>query len=142
LGEKNAPGDAASGAFTDYQYNLSLGMDNDTTVQRGFAVAALTQVSSTVLANDAVSSYSDSYSAGCSGVGLGAPGYTCAPDHAVYDTGFTGSSQRHLETQNFVFTDGHVKAYRSQNETTSAAVWNYATPGSTSGNSPTYNPAL
>ena len=135
--ETNAPGGAASSAYSDYQYNLLLGFDQATSAERGLAISALTQSALTVMANDSVTSYPDNYSAGCGGTP--APAFTCAAAKAVYDNGFTGSSQRHLETQNFLFTDGHVKSYKGQNTTTSAAVWNYATPGSTSGSGPTYN---
>jgi prepilin-type N-terminal cleavage/methylation domain-containing protein/prepilin-type processing-associated H-X9-DG protein len=136
--EKNAMDTNTAGSgYTDYSYNLTLGYDNATSVIRGLNMSALTQSALTVLACDSASSYADNYSAGCTGIT-----YTCAAGKAVFDGAqFTGSTQRHLETQNYLFTDGHVKAYKGQDSTTSAAVYNYATPGSTCGSTPSYNTA-
>lgn len=52
----------------------------------------------------------------------------------------TPMAQMHLGGVNYTFTDGHVKWYKSANEYESAVVWNVVTPGSMSGNSPTFNP--
>ncbi len=48
-------------------------------------------------------------------------------------------AQRHLETQNFVFCDGHVKSYKGANANTSAKVWNVVTPRTQSLGDPTFN---
>lgn len=49
-------------------------------------------------------------------------------------------AQLHLGGVNYAFADGHVKWYKSANEYQSASVWNVVTPGSVSGNAPTFNP--
>ncbi|RYY16877.1 MAG: hypothetical protein EOO04_26280, partial [Chitinophagaceae bacterium] len=49
-------------------------------------------------------------------------------------------ARRHLDTHDVLFCDGHVKAYRGLTDTQSSAVYSYGTPGSVSGNSPTFNP--
>lgn len=49
--------------------------------------------------------------------------------------------ERHLDGVNYAFADGHAKWYKSSSPTESAVVWNAVTPGSISGNDPTFNPA-
>ena len=137
--ETTAPQSATSATpgYTDYNYNLLLGY-NPAPVDRnrGLAIATLTQSALTVLAADAVGDYADSWESGCGGTtACAAPGGL-----AVTRSEHTGAPQRHLETQNFLFTDGHVKAIKGANTSTSAGVYNNGTPGSTSGNSATYNP--
>ena len=86
-----------------------------------------------MLSFDKSADYADSWSSGCN------PNVTtCTAGLAVFSSGVP---QRHLETQDYLFCDGHVKAYKGQTLTQSAAVYNYATPASTSGNSPTFNVA-
>ncbi len=129
---------ANSNAYTDYQYNLVLGFEQNTGKRRGLPLSILTHPSVTVLANDSSTTYPDAYSAGCPG---DTPAWICAPGKAMYNGQFAGSTERHMKTQNFLFTDGHVQAYEALTKTISASVWNYATPGKTSGGDPTYNVA-
>jgi prepilin-type processing-associated H-X9-DG protein len=135
--EANPPEGPKSSAYTDYQYNLLLGLDQKTSAPRGLAVSALTQPALTVLANDSPACYPDGSTPGCAGYPN--PTYTCAAGKAMYTSSPLGPCQRHMKGQNFLFTDGHVAAYRGETPTKSAEVWNYATPGSTSLSDPTYN---
>ena len=137
--EKHPPEGPNSSAYTDYQYNLLLGYDQKTSAERGLPLSALTQPALTVIANDGATGYPDAATPGCAG--WPNPTFTCAAGKAAYTNSPIGPCQRHASTQNFLFTDGHVKACKSQSASQSAEVYNYATPGSTSGRSPTYNTA-
>ncbi len=120
---------------TDYSYNLVLGYDIPTYTNRGLSVAAVNRVSTTVMIVDHSAAFADAWTMGCDG---GA--FPCAsPGLATFSYGDGKSAQRHLETQNVLFCDGHVKAYRGQTPSMSAAIYNWVTPGSTSGNNPTFN---
>ena len=111
----------------DYSYNLTLGWDNGN--NRGLAIAALTQTSLTVMAIDNEVGYGDGWSSACN------PGtVTCAAALGIFGG---KAAQRHLETQNALFCDGHVKAYKGQSPTTSAVIYNTCTPGSAGGATPT-----
>lgn len=138
--EKNPPPASeppGQAGYSDYGYNLYLGYDTSASDSRGLSLSSLTQSAVTVLAADAANGYGDSWNTGCPG-----NGFSCAAGLAVFDGAqYKGSTQRHLETQNYLLADGHVKAYRGQSDTQSAAVYNYSTPGSTSGSSPTFNTA-
>lgn len=137
--EKHPPEGSNSAAYTDYQYNLLLGYHQKTSAMRGLPLSALTQPALTVMANDAATGYPDSSTPGCAG--WPNPTFTCAPGKAAYTNSPIGPCQRHVLAQNFLFTDGHVKACKGQSASQSAEVYNYATPGSTSGHNPTYNTA-
>lgn len=137
----------ADPGYTDYAYNLSFGYDQPGD-SRGLAQSALTQSALTVMASDWQSGSGDSWATGTNQV-TPAAGLMNAP---------TGVVQRHLETANFLFADGHVKAYRGQTTTQSATVYTLCTPSTVggtqmpgyscaasgtfaSGSNPTYNPA-
>ena len=116
---------------SDYFYNLDLGYDvGPANAPRGLAISALTQSVLTVMLADGVAGFGDAWATGCGAVTCGTPG------RATFDA---PAAQRHLETQNFLFCDGHVKSYKGQSPTQSAVVWNAGTPGATSGNAPTFN---
>jgi prepilin-type processing-associated H-X9-DG protein len=57
------------------------------------------------------------------------------------------AADRHLGGQNVAFADGHVKWYKaadlgtSADYTESAEIYNGVTPGSVSGQNPTFNPS-
>ena len=140
------PGDSG---YTDYAYNLALGFVSPNT-NRGLAQSALTQPTLTVMAIDWISSTGDSYTSGFTiGTLVGNANLAITNGNAA---------QRHLETQNALFTDGHVKAYKGQTPTQSATIYNTCTPsiaggtasegcsaaqiaaGPVSGQSPTFNP--
>ncbi len=129
------PGD---NGYTDYAYNLSLGWSAVTRAPISVSQAVLTQVASTVQVIDDSSSFGDNWACGCGGSATD----TC-PDAAALARFKGNSAQRHLETQNVLFCDGHVKAYKGATPTQSAAIYNFKTPGSgtgvVSGNSPTFN---
>ena len=131
-----APATATPGdnGYTDYAYNVALG-NASTGVSGGRALSELTQPALSVMVCDYTSGYGDRWTAGCLGTDV------CAtPGLVEFDV---PAAQRHLETQNFLFSDGHVKAYKGATTTKSAAVYNAGTPGSgtgvVSGSSPTFN---
>ncbi len=138
----------------DYAYNLNLGYANNASAK--VAQAVLTQSALTVMvvddssANGNASGRSDNWTAGC-GTSL-----DCASGGLATFNGT--AAQRHLETQNVLFCDGHVKSYKGQTPTQSATIYNgctrataggsvypantsgCASPGTTySGSSPTFN---
>ncbi len=122
--------------YCDYSYNVMFGYDPaPVDKNRGLAIAQLTQSSLTVMAADGTADYADSWETGCPG---GATACPTTPGLAVFRQ---GAAQRHLDTQNFLFADGHVKAIRGATRNLSAGVYNVSTPGSQSGNSGTYNPS-
>ena len=125
----------------DYAYNLLLGWDVPNGKNRGLAIAAVNSVATTVMILDGIARYGDEWSAGC---GIDSGPLPCgAPGLATFGGGDNKAAQRHLETQNVLFCDGHVKAYKGQTPTDSAAIYNSVTPGSgtgvVSGNNPTFN---
>lgn len=156
--ETNGPNNSGPGGtlnpnaagYSDYTYNLSLGYSQQQNM-RGLALAALTQPVLTVMAADYANGNSGSYSMGIAPTGTvnGAPNLVTTVD---------GAAQRHLETQSFLFCDGHVKSYRGQTLNQSATVYNACTPSVAggavypggncpapgtaplSGNNPTFNP--
>ncbi len=134
--------------YTDYAYNLAFGYDQSAD-SRGLSSAALTQSALTVMAMDWISGPGDNWATGSNGV-IPPPGLMITP------AGF-GVTQRHLETHNVLFADGHVKAYRGQTDRQSANVNSLCTPSavggpvvanyacdppgtSVSGSNPTFNP--
>ncbi len=146
---------AAAGA-SDYAYNLGLGIKDTSATADGLALSALTQSSLTVLLAD--SRGNNPNTTRCWDAGNATVFINTYPGLAIFVTeGTTGPSVRHLEGQNFVFTDGHVKWYKGKHATGSSAVYNGCTPGTAggavsrycnlsfqngsavSGNSPTYN---
>ena len=119
------------GGYTDYAYNLNLSSYNYS--NNGLSMAALTQSSLTVMALD--SGYDknsngqgrgDSWEAGCQGnTQCGGAGAL-----AIFSGGI---AQRHLETQNVLLCDGHVKAYKGATVTQSSTIYNGCTPGAVGG---------
>ena len=130
-----------NGAYTDYFYNTMLcnitasgdqgGADANGKVG-GIAQAALLNTSLTVMAGDGESSGATNRSLGCGTYAACAVGN----QKAIIAN---GAATRHLEGQNYLFSDGHVKWYKAQNATTSAKVWNGLTTFTQSGQDPTFN---
>ncbi len=121
---------------SDFAYNLRLGYVNPPVDRSdGLAISSLTQSSLTVAMIDGTARYGDEWTTGCGIDG----GLTCAPGLATFQGSNTGPAQRHLETQNALFTDGHVKAYKGVTPDQSVSIYNAYTPGTTSLNSPTFN---
>ena len=121
------------GGCTDYAYNIAMGADTtgaNAGKPRSISQAVLTQPVLTVMATDYESGFADQASAGC-----GLNTWTCA---AGLELTVGGAAQRHLETQNVLFADGHVKSYKGQTLNQSANVYNVGTPGATSGGNPTF----
>ena len=141
-----APTTPNQGGYTDYAINLTLSYDG--AAARGLSLAALTYPSLTVAlcedfdpnASTSPASLGFFWSAGNAAV---TNGTTVAAGFATFrgTAPNSGAAQRHLDGANFAFTDGHVKWYRGSSSTRSAAVYNWNTPLSTSGNSPTFNPS-
>lgn len=103
--------------YTDYRYNLGLGYEIPTGVVRGLSLAAVTQVAQTVLLCEEVTASSEGWSSGSAGnlTGTGLAVFnTSTADPAV--------AQRHLDGQNYLLTDGHVKWYKAANAITSSVV--------------------
>ena len=110
----------ANNGYTDYAYNSTLG--NDSVGVRSLSIAQLTQTALTVLVFDEFDGPGDSWASGCGYMGKG-----CAAGLATFQS---GSASRHLEGQNFLFADGHVKWNPSWDDTKSKTVYNHCTPGS------------
>ncbi len=127
---------AASGGYSDYAYSVDLGFHfadaaDPGYYNRGLSSAAVQQSSLTVMACDFSSGNSDSWTDGAGVNGL-----------AIFPVNV---ATRHLDTQNFLFCDGHVKSLRGNNNTPaadqsqSAKVYGRTTPLATSLSSPTFN---
>ena len=136
------PSTATSG-YTDYAINLYLTwgeMSADGTVGSAGAksLSVLTQPSLTVMMLDYTSTNpTAAQTVGCTA----ARPCTGSPDLATFPAATATApavALRHLDGMNFSFADGHVKWYKSQSATSSASVYDVATPVTTSGNSPTF----
>ncbi len=128
----------ASVGYTDYAYNIGLGLVPGQ--GSGLALAAITEVSRTVLICDEVGNVAGSNSQHWSGgaVGTSAPA-SITPGLAQFRG--TGTDV-HLDGQNYAFSDGHVKWYKAANNTTSAKVYNLSTTNANiaaSAGNPTFN---
>lgn len=138
--------DSVSGAglanevgYSDYAYNLWLGWTGGPSPSPGstLSLAALTQVSLTVMIHDSLSGNGSTWETGGGSANCGTTACTVNARAVL-----KGGANRHLEGANFSFADGHVKWYRSANNspTAMASVWNVRTDLATSGQSPTFNP--
>ena len=122
------------GFYTDYSSNGGLaGTDDATGISYGSALAQVQQPSSTILANEAFPWTANNripYGAGyaCTGIIGNGKSPNCG-DAALNQT----IAHRHLETANYLFSDGHVKSQRTE------AIYGFATPFTVSGNSPTFH---
>ena len=131
--EPNPPTVPNGTDYSDYAYNLGLGFGDNGTAgggSRSLSQAVLTQPVLTVMALDGQQYRGDNWSAGCGGT------ISCAGALQVVQG--SGAAQRHLETANMLFTDGHVKSYKGQTANQSANVYNLCTPGSAGGATPGY----
>ena len=129
--EPNGPQSCTNGGggCSDYAYNIGLGATNtNPATNRSLSQAVLTQPVLTVMAVDYTSGYGDLASSGCA-----LDSWTCG---AALEVTAGGAAQRHLETQNVLFTDGHVKSYRGQTLNGSATIYNTCTPMIASGTVP------
>ncbi len=124
------------GFYTDYSSNGGLaGTDETTQISYGSPLAQVTSPSLTILAGDAGAWTANNrlpYSNGYSCTGLIGDGTT--PNCGAVALNQT-VAHRHLETANYLFADGHVKALRT------TAIYGFATPFATSGTNPTFHVA-
>jgi prepilin-type N-terminal cleavage/methylation domain-containing protein len=151
--ESGSPTDAAGNGYTDYFYNGLLGggftSGTDTATaggQNGVSQAAATNVASTIMAGDGPSGNAANYSLGFhNGTDAEFAPVTAftTEDKAIFPENV---ATRHLDTQVFLFADGHVKSLRGTNNTPtngstskSNVVWNGYTDFDTSGGDPTFN---
>jgi prepilin-type N-terminal cleavage/methylation domain-containing protein/prepilin-type processing-associated H-X9-DG protein len=132
----------ASG-YTDYAYNLWIG--GYRTIASGdkgpgLSLATFTQPTLSVVLVDHTTYSADRYVTGC------APSYSSCGyfrDATKTDTGLAKipGGIRHLDGANTAFVDGHAKWYKGNPDTdTLSNVYGAGTPGSVSGNNPTFNP--
>jgi len=148
------PGAFMSVGTTDYAYNLWMGYDDHTAnniTAKFLNIAAYTNPSLTVMVMDHTTNNGSRWVTGVvksDGTYDNCAGTTpCAPGLAQFTTatGDTAPARRHLDGQNYVFADGHVKWYKAATDTQSAEVYNVGTfatgTGIVSGNNPTFNPA-
>jgi prepilin-type N-terminal cleavage/methylation domain-containing protein len=146
--------DPASTGYTDYSYNLWLGFPATR------SLSYLTQSALTVLALDArgPANAQSTWTGSSLDFEDGGP-YGTSPGGATAHLAVfadTTGAQRHLEGQNTLLCDGHVKWYKGLNGSTSAAIYSLCTPsasggslvpecgtpttsGPFSGNNPTFN---
>ena len=119
--------------YIDYSYNGWLGIRSEGSA----SLALLTQSALTVMVCDSRGGGHHSDGSPADWIGT-----TLAMDDGMASGGIsahlatfadTTATQRHLEGQNFLFCDGHVKWYKGSNNTTSAVVWSLCTPGSAGG---------
>ena len=124
---------------TDYSYNLNLGYIVGTGAT-SISSAVLTQSSLTVQMIDGIGAGNGNRYAWTNGC---FDNVTCAAGFARFAPTVDKAAQRHLDGQNALFCDGHVKWYKGSSADTSAAIYSGPTPGSgtgiVSGNSPTFN---
>jgi prepilin-type N-terminal cleavage/methylation domain-containing protein/prepilin-type processing-associated H-X9-DG protein len=120
--------------YTDYSYNMMLSSDTGGNVIVGKSLASIEQPTLTVMALDDYSFLAISYNWGC-GIGASCEGPGYAPGPAK-----TGAVKRHLDGQDIVFCDGHVKWYKAATNELFANVYNATTPLTTSLSNPTFNP--
>jgi len=137
--ESTGPTDVGGSYYSDYNYNLFLGWNG----QYGSiaALAGLTSPTLTVAVADYTANSGYTWFTGDYGKNCGTT--TCTPGLATFPK---AAALRHLDGMNYVFTDGHSKWYKAAVDTTtptlgrSASVYNAITPGTTSKQSPTFNP--
>lgn len=118
--------------YSDYAYNVWLGYDGS---NNGKSLSYLTQSALSVMVFDGrggsaelgtARAYEDG---GPFGTGTGNSA------HLAIFQNVSGSAPglRHLDGQNFLFCDGHVKWYKGSDSTHSASVYGYCTPTATGG---------
>ena len=139
--------DPSQVGYTHYSYNMRLTSNNagNASTLFGIHIAALSKPTLTILNIDNRPYNARAYDWGC---GVGAACAIYPAGLARLGNGPASAAQpevtnRHLNGVNIAFTDGHVKWYKSAGADSPllANVYNSMTPGTTSGNNPTFNPA-
>ncbi len=128
--------------YIDYSYNLWVGGYYTTASairQAGLHLSYFTQPTLTVVLCDFSTGTARSYVTG------GNPSYgSTGRLYAPVDTGLAllpEEAIRHLGGANMAFADGHAKWYKGNSDTgLMSNVYGAGTPGSVSGNNPTFNP--
>jgi prepilin-type N-terminal cleavage/methylation domain-containing protein/prepilin-type processing-associated H-X9-DG protein len=135
---------STSSGYTDYAYNLWIGgyrVVASVDKSSGLSLSAFTEPSLSVVLIDHTTYSADRYVTGCT------PSYSSCGyfrDATKTDTGLAKipGGIRHLDGANVAFADGHVKWYKGNPDTdVMNNVYGAGTPGSVSGNNPTFNPA-
>lgn len=135
----NAPYDG-KGAFTDYAYNLNMGWLNSTGGFWVVPIATLTHTSQTILALDGATGSQRNFTIG--GANLDRTNTGLAYLYNVM-TSKDGDAMRHLDGINYLFTDGHVKWYKSNSKTQSSVVrTNGECNSATLNGAPTFCPTI
>ena len=120
--DSSSPGDETTNRFSDYCYNTRLGLVSGTT-PRPISLASVDAPTLTINATDGISNfayYAGGASSKCEGNGqVGGNGprtntsaYTVGAG-AGWNSLLTGPAYRHLDTGNYLFADGHVKALKA-----------------------------
>ncbi len=140
--------------FTDYAYNLWVGGYDrvGSSTGSGFLGAGLsnsvfTQPSLTVLLTDYNPNVSYAYVTGDRAAANGTCGGYSFPLATGAGIALLPNALRHFDGVNFAFADGHVKWYKGRRSPATTlqgyieSAYSACTPGSISGNNPTFNPA-
>ncbi|RYX86348.1 DUF1559 domain-containing protein [bacterium] len=136
------PNGTPPSGYTDYfmSFTVSGGIPPFAPV----SLAQASNVSLTIMMGDSTAGAGRSTTDGCGYrvvCGATAPGladltgFTTAPLPSGW---VPGGAQRHLETGNYLFMDGHVKAIKGASPTRSGSIYNVNTPFSVSGGNPTF----
>jgi hypothetical protein len=150
--ESGSPQTNGAVGYSDYFYNALLGggstlgtdVPGAAGTTGGISQASAQNVASTIMAGDNISGHAANYSLGNydSGNGYEPVGAFSVERKATFPNNV---ATRHLDTQVFLFADGHVKSLRGTNnnpsntQSISNAVWNGYTDFDTSGGDPTFN---
>jgi len=128
--------DSGTAGYTEYAENIYLSFNPTTSAFQGINLATLTQPPLTVMLSDYIPNCSENWTGGNkTSSTLGTPGKLA---DLYYNPTNGYLVARHLDGANFAYTDGHVK-WSKMNGSIVLGMYNGATPGSTSGNSPTFN---
>ncbi|RYG57807.1 MAG: hypothetical protein EON56_01575, partial [Alphaproteobacteria bacterium] len=118
--------------YTDYAYNGWLGPSTE----GGVSQAYLTQSALTVMVCDSRGMGHSPEPSGADWEGSTLnmeDGLQTGVSAHLATFGDLTAAQRHLDGQNFLFADGHVKWYKGASGSQSAQVWSLCTPGSPGG---------
>ena len=119
--DSNSPGDETSNRYSDYCYNTRMGISG--TTPRPISLAAMEVPTLTIMSTDGATNgayFIGGAASKCEGNGSAggtAPQSTVSPfvigAGAGWNSLLTGPAYRHLDTGNYLFADGHVKALKA-----------------------------
>jgi prepilin-type N-terminal cleavage/methylation domain-containing protein/prepilin-type processing-associated H-X9-DG protein len=137
------PNGTPPSGYTDYF--MSFTVSGGIPPFKPLSLAEASNSSLTIMMGDSTAGIGRSTTDGC---GYRAVCSATAPAGLADLTGFNtaplpsgwvpGGAQRHLETANYLFLDGHVKAIKGLSPTRSGSIYNVNTPFSVSGGNPTF----